>query len=259
MGAKLAWDTGTGATRVRTPGQNLPDLERPHAHDVRTAWLPPLRRHHGSQSRRRGLAWPAARCACRTRGTGYLVADAARRHRRGRGSGRGGPARALRGNRHPVGPHRRREPGLVHLRPAGGAATQRLGRPLPRTDAEVVRRPLHGQRCRGGAGAAGPYAGIRCLAMGRDRGAARAHRAVQAPGLRAGDPRLRAVRQTGGVSLLATGVSHGQTPPSEGSGSIRAVTATTRTGCRSNRTESRRRPGADSGSGPPGSGRDGGS
>ena len=60
---------------------------------------------------RRGLDRPAHDAPAEPEGPGSLVADAAGRHRRERGPGEGRAARAARGDRHPLGPHHRREPG----------------------------------------------------------------------------------------------------------------------------------------------------
>ena len=121
------------------------------------------------------------------------------RHRRERGPGDGGAARAQRGDRHSFRSDHRREPALVQLRAAAEPATQGLGRPLSRPEAEVVRRALHGQRRRGGPGAAGPQARVRCLALGRHRRADRPHRSLQARRVRAGAGRVCAPGGAGDV------------------------------------------------------------
>jgi len=104
--------------------------------------LPPLRGGDAAECARPRVDWPPLRQAER-RGQGPLVADAAGRHRQGRGRRKGRTARTRRGNRrHLRTGHRRSQP-MVQLRPARTSDRQVVEGQISRPDPEVVRPALH--------------------------------------------------------------------------------------------------------------------
>ena len=115
------------------------------------------------------------------------LADAAGRHRSGRGHLAGGAARALRGNQHPLG----RKLGeidewLTYDIPRDIVGQAWKGRYRGQTQKwYALRFTGDEQRDRHRASRRRAQARIHGLALGADRQPARPHRAVQAPGLRA--------------------------------------------------------------------------
>ena len=107
---------------------------------------------------------------------------------------RGGAARALRGDEHPLRLAARRERGLAHLRHPRRTLHARLEGPLSRAAAEMVRLPLRGRRKRDrrrGAGRRRAQAGIRRVALGAARARAGADHPLQALGLSSGGGGVR--------------------------------------------------------------------
>ena len=91
----------------------------------------------------------------------------------------------------------RRDRGMADLRHSARDRRQGLEGQIPRPEAEMVRAALHrrGQRDRHRASRRRAQAGIRRMALGADGEPARAGRAVQAQGLRAGGEGIFEVRE----------------------------------------------------------------
>ena len=102
--------------------------------------LSALRRPDGAQSRRSASSSAAASTGptCRRHA---CLADAARRHRSGRGPVAGGAARALRGDQHPLGGAARRDRRLAQLRHPARASSAMPGA------ASIAARRRNGLRC----------------------------------------------------------------------------------------------------------------